>query len=170
MTWTARIRRIGVPIAFGVAGLLAAAAHGAEKPQLGWIELVRFLPENLIVTAKLDTGADTSSLDARDLTQFERGGRPWVRFSVSNHKGDTTVFERPVVRVVRIKRSETKTTTRPVVMLAICLGGKFREEPVTLTDRSHLSYRVLIGRSVMAGRFLENPALKFTTRPDCLAR
>jgi hypothetical protein len=162
----------GIPIAFGAIGLLApaAAVHGDEKPVLGWVESVRILPENVRLTAKLDTGADTSSIDAAQPTAFERDGRPWIRFSISDYKGKPTVFERPVIRIVRVKRSETVTVTRPVVMLALCLGGKFREEAVTLADRSHLRYRVLIGRSALAGRFLENPSLKFTTRPDCLAR
>jgi hypothetical protein len=169
MTWA---RVFVVPIIFCAVGLLAMAAtvHGDEKPELGWVERVRILPEDIILTAKLDTGADTSSIDATGLAEFERGGRPWIRFSVPDRKGNTTVFERPVVRVVRIKRSEAATATRPVVMLALCLGGKFREEAVTLIDRSHLRYPVLIGRSAMAGRFLENPSRKFTTHADCIGR
>jgi hypothetical protein len=169
MSW---IRLAVVPIILCAVVLPArrTAADGAEKPELGWVETVRILPENLVLSAKLDTGADTSSIGATNLTEFDRDGRPWIRFSVTGRKGSATEFERPVVRTVRIKRSETETTTRPVVMLALCLGGKFREEAVTLTDRSRLVYPVLIGRSAMAGRFLENPSRKFTTRPDCLGR
>ena len=162
----------GIPIAFGAIGLLApaAAVHGDEKPVLGWVESVQILPENVRLSAKLDTGADTSSIDAAQLTPFERDGRPWIRFSISDRKGKPTIFERPIIRIVRVKRSETVTVTRPVVMLSVCLDGKFREEAITLADRSHLVYPVLIGRSAMAGRFLENPSLKFTTRPNCFGR
>lgn len=146
------------------------SAYGAEKLELGWVEKAQLLPENLVLDAVLDTGANSTSIDATNITRFERGGRPWIRFSVSDRKGDTATFERPVVRAVRIKKSDIDATTRPVVMLAICLAGRFREEAVNITDRSHLRYPLLIGRAAMAGRFLVNPSRKFTSVPDCSAR
>ncbi len=35
---------------------------------------------NLEVAAKLDTGAKTASLSARDIKRFKRNGESWVRF------------------------------------------------------------------------------------------
>lgn len=147
-----------------------SAARGEAPRELGWVEKVQILPEKLTVSAKMDTGAHTSSVDATDTVEFERNGRPWVRFLVSDRDGNIATFERPVVRVVRLKRSETVTTKRHVVMLALCLGGTFREEPVTLTSRTHLLYPLLIGRSAMEGRFVVNPSRTFVGKPDCLGR
>jgi hypothetical protein len=147
-----------------------ASAYSAEKLELGWVEKAHLLPENLVLDAVLDTGANSTSIDATNISRFERDGRPWIRFSVSDRKGITATFERPVVRAVRIKKSDIDATTRPVVMLAICLAGRFREEAVNLTNRSKLRYPLLIGRAAMAGRFLVNPSRKFTSSPDCTDR
>ena len=158
-----------IACAVGVLGNVATA-NSNEKRILGWVEKVRILPENLILTAKLDTGANTTTVHASGLTEFERNGRPWVRFSIPDRSGNTAMFERPVVRVVRVRRSDSATTTRPVVMLVICVGNRFREEAVTLTNRSHLNYPVLLGRSAMEGRIIVSSSRKFTFKPDCIGR
>ena len=152
-----------------VAGFLniPGSAWSGEKLVMGYIETVQVLPENLKLRAKLDTGAHTSAIDARDITRFERDGGPWVRFNVSDRKGKTATFERPMIRVVRVRRSDTPTTTRPVVMLVLCLGGQYRHEAVTLTNRSHLSTPVLIGRSMLRDRFLVHAARKYTSKKHC---
>lgn len=152
-----------------IAGILCSSATAAsdQKLVMGYIERVQILPENLRLKAKLDTGAHTSAIDATRLIRFERNGQPWVRFTVSDRKGKTATFERPTIRVVRVRRSDSPTTTRPVVMLVLCLGGKYRHEAVTLTNRSHLSTSVLIGRSMLQGRYLVHSARKFTSKKDC---
>jgi hypothetical protein len=169
MGWTTRI--LSILTVCAVAFLAnVATVYSDEKLELGWAEKVQLLPEALVLNAVLDTGANSTSIGATDLNKFERGGRPWIRFSVSDRKGNTTTFERPIVRAVRIKKSDVQGQTRPVVTLAICLAGKFREEAVNLTDRSHLRYPLLIGRAAMAGRFLVNPLRKYTSTPNCTAR
>ena len=55
-----------------LAGLLAALvlappAMAGEKTIVGWIEKVRIYPGNFVVHAKLDSGAEYSSLDAGNL-------------------------------------------------------------------------------------------------------
>ena len=145
-------------------------AYSGEKRELGWVENARLLPEDIRLSAKLDTGANTTSLGVEKLTRFERNGRPWVRFGLTDKKGQTFVFERPVIRTVRVKRSQARTRARPVVMLTICLGGEFSDETVTLAVRSHLLYPLLIGRASMEGRFLVNPSRKRTHPATCIDR
>jgi len=148
--------------------LSGLAAYSGEKRELGWVEHARILPENVQLRAKLDTGANTSSIDANHLAYFDRNGRPWVRFVVDAKNGSAMTFERPIVRVVQVKRSDSATTIRPVVMLTICLGGEFRDETVTLVNRSHLRYPLLIGRATMEKRFVVNPSRKDVYATDCL--
>lgn len=154
-------------IACAVCGAIYPAAGSGPRP-LGWAEHVMVLPEMLKLKAKLDTGAQTTSIDALKIARFEQNGRPWVRFSIVDRAGNAAVLERPVVRTVKVKRSGLKGLNRPVVMLALCLGGTFRDVAVTLSNRSNLRYPLLIGRSAMEGRFLVDSARKYTTKQDCI--
>ena len=156
---------------------IAAPAGGPFEPvfasgprALGWAEHVVILPEKLKLNAKMDTGAQTTSIDTGEITRFEKSGRPWVRFSIPDRSGNATVLERPVIRIVKVKRSGLKDLRRPVVMLALCIGGLFREEAVTLSDRSNLRYSLLIGRSAMEGRFMVDSSRKYTAAADCFPR
>jgi hypothetical protein len=140
------------------AGARAGAARGTEARVFGWIENVRLYPGGLTLAAKLDTGARTSSVDTQDYKIFERGGRRWVRFRVSNRKGNT---------VQRIRRSATKTTERPVIKLGLCLGMQYREVEVNLTNRAHLNHPMLVGRTSMAGLALVDSSQENTADPRC---
>ena len=72
-----------------LAGLLGALVMAlptvaGEKPVVGWIEKVRIYPGNFLVHAKLDSGAEYSSLDAGNLHGvFDRNGKNWVRFDLT---------------------------------------------------------------------------------------
>lgn len=154
----------------GVIGGLTNLATASGPRTIGWAENALVLPEMLKLRAKLDTGAETTSVGVMNITRFERDGRPWVRFSIRNRHGNAADFERSVIRTVKVKRSDLNSLDRPVVMLALCLGGVFREESVTLSDRSNLRYPLLVGRSAMRDRFMVDSSRKFTADPDCIPR
>ena len=48
------------------------------------MEHVYISPPGILLTARIDTGATTSSIDARNIEPFERDGKRWVRFEVIN--------------------------------------------------------------------------------------
>ena len=149
----------------------ADGVEAAEGPVvLGWLEWARLGPEGMVVSGKLDTGADNSSLNARDLTAFRRDGRPWVRFTLADDRGRTAVIERPVERSARIKRGAAAFETRPVVLLEICVARVSRRVEVNLTDRAHLNHQLLIGRSFLVGAVLVDSAATYTADPDCPER
>ena len=52
----------------------------AEPATLGWLESF-YLPGERMV-AKLDTGAKTSSVHAKNIEILEKDGRPWVSFTI----------------------------------------------------------------------------------------
>ena len=147
----------------------AASAIGAPgaKQIVGRIEKVRICPENILFKAKLDTGADHSSLDASHITEFERDGKKWVRFKVVNFRGQKRTFEKRLIRYAKIKRKNQKSVERPVILLSICLGEHFKKVEFNLTDRKGFSYKMLIGCSFMAGVCIVDPAKKFTSEPKC---
>jgi len=140
----------------------------AEKKMVGLIEKVKVYPEKLLFYAKLDTGALNSSLNADRVQLFKRDGKDWVRFTVIDRKKKEVTLERPVLRIARVKQREGKFQERPVVLLNLCIGRIIKNVEVNLVDRNRFIYPLLIGRSYLIGEFAVDPAVKFTTKPDCI--
>lgn len=147
--------------------MVTAAVGSQKKRVVGLIERVVIFPGNLLMTAKLDTGAKTSSLGAVHIQEFEREGGAWVRFEVEIRKGITKTLERKMLRVVRIRRHNHRIQIRPAIMLGICLGDHYGEVEVNLVDRAGFNYGLLIGRNFIHGNFVVDPSLRFTTPPRC---
>ncbi|RRQ23775.1 hypothetical protein D5687_05785 [Guyparkeria sp. SCN-R1] len=147
---------------------LAAPLQAEEKEIFGYLEDVKVMELGWVMEAKLDTGATTSSIDAREIEPFEKDDEDWVRFKVVDRDTGTEKWlERPVERTVKIKRHEGKPDTRYVVDLTICVDSTEIEEEVTLNNRDGFNYPVLVGRNHMAGRIIVDPGERFTDDPDC---
>lgn len=138
-------------------------AFATDKLLVGGIEKVRLTPPGRLFHARVDTGATTSSLDARDITTFERNGSPWVRFKIKDPEQDTLYeLEKPVARRVRILQAGSdEADRRPVVKLQIQVGPVALIEEFTLVDRTHLDYQVLIGRNILRDLMVVDVARKF---------
>ncbi|MDN3516179.1 ATP-dependent zinc protease [Aquisalimonas lutea] len=150
-------------------GLVATIVAGGTvhgKSIFGWTERVKLVDADMTLEAKLDTGAETSSLHAPDPEPFEKDGEDWVRFEVADDDGNEHTFERPVERTIRI-RSASGVTERYVVELALCVGTVERTKEINLADREELSTRMLVGRNFMAGEILVDPGDEFTRDPAC---
>lgn len=142
---------------------------GTDLEILGYIERVQVDPLGLVLPAKLDTGATTSSIDAHDLAQFSKDGEPWIRFSIPDPSTPSgrIHLERRIVRTVQIKQHGRPSLQRPVVIMTFCFGHQRVEGQVTLADRAKYRYPLLLGRNHMRGRIAVNPARRYTTEPDC---
>jgi hypothetical protein len=153
------------------AALLLAMAGGApaSEPEtiVGWVETARISPGRMQIIAKLDTGSLSSSINAHDITEFDRDGERWVRFTVVNRAGRARTLELPVVRDVVIKDHGGEKNERPVVMMGICIGDHYAETQVSLVDRSGFLYPLLIGRRYLKGTFLVDASRKYTVKPRC---
>ena len=143
------------------------ARADSAKTTLGLIERVLIQPEGLDVLAKVDTGADNSSIDTEGWQTFDHDGRPWVRFRLRLDGGLTITLERPLERMATIRRAGAEARERPIVRLTLCVDSTRREVEVNLSDRRHLTYRMLLGASFLSGAFLVDVAQTHTTRPDC---
>lgn len=136
-------------------------------PIVGWIEKVEIAGAGIILHAKLDTGADHSSLHAKSIEQFEKKKQTWVRFEVRNRYGETKVIEARTHRWAKIKRIMGKSQERIVVRLGLCLGHQFMEVDVNLVDRSNLSFPMLVGRGFLAGNVIVDSSKSYTSEPSC---
>jgi hypothetical protein len=167
------VRRIARVLACVVLGLYATAARAAPaEPReliiLGWAETVALVDAGFKLRAKLDTGAETSSLDARIIKRFRKSGKRWVRFAVTNPKtGEEHVLVRERVRTIGVVQHDGINQVRPTVRLQMCVADRLLDVEVSLVDRSEFSYRLLLGRSALESFALVDPANTFLSPPQC---
>ncbi|BAU72102.1 retropepsin-like aspartic peptidase RloA2 [Metapseudomonas furukawaii] len=141
--------------------LVALPALANQEPALyGRYEYVKLPEIGQTLKAKMDTGALTASLSARDIELFKRDGEEWVRFRLATKDADDTLYEHRLARISKIKNRadeladedeapSAEISRRPVVDLEMCLGGTRRTVEVNLTDRSSFNYPLLIGAKAL---------------------
>lgn len=123
-----------------------------DKFLLGQVEHVYVEEIKATFDTRIDTGAASSSIDARKIILFERDGEQWVKFDVFTHGENqpSTTFEAKVARFVRIKQDpSSKGDRRPVIRAHLQIGKYAAETDLNLTDRSHMDYPLLLGRKFM---------------------
>ena len=107
----------------------------ANRDIIGLRSKVKF-EDGSTYTAKVDTGADSSSIDKtifKKLGDKEIAGHKTIRSALGQHK-------------------------RPAVMLEVEINGKLFKQKFTISDRSNLNFKVLIGCDILKkGEFLVDP-------------
>ncbi len=128
-----------------------------NKSILGETEWVYVSAVKRNFKARIDSGATTASINATNIERFERDGKKWVRFNLA-HEEDATpqIVEAKIERLVKIVQASDPDDVqgRIVVNLHVRIGKIAGETEFTLTDRTHMDYPILIGRS-----FLQDVAL-----------
>lgn len=138
-------------------------------PVVGWVEHIHIDGAKYPVKAKLDTGARTSSIDARIVKIFQKDNdkKDWVVYRVLMDDNKEETFENQITRWVKIKTKTKKFIRRPVVKMNFCIGVTNIEGEVNLADRSHFIYPVLVGRNMLTKNVVVDVSKKFTTSPKC---
>lgn len=140
----------------------------ADQPVLGWKEHV-LLPEwDLRLRGKLDTGARSSALHVNDLQELAVGQDPvsgepitHVRFDVvlgTRSRPRHHPVEATVVRHKMVRDTGARAENRPVVRTRIVCGPLDVVADITLTDRSGMNFRMLLGRLTLERHCLVDPA------------
>jgi len=144
------------------------AEPGAGTAVLGWKEHV-VLPEwGLRLRGKLDTGARSSALHVTAMEEMgdhadpTTGGRlPVVRFDVVLGRKTNPVHHEvtaPIIGHKIVRDTGARAETRPVVRTRIVCGPLDTIADVTLTDRTGMNFRMLLGRLTLEHRVLVDPA------------
>jgi len=141
-----------------------AALHAAvtnDEPDaprtIGAVELVTLVDfgrERL--PARVDTGARTSALHVERLTELGNGR---VRFELGG--GAEAPFEAVVTRRARVRSTSGKLESRPFVSVRARFGDSEARIEVGLVNRAAMHYRMLLGRSALAGRFVVDVSRRY---------
>ena len=149
----------------------AMASH--EKTIYGFIEKATLVDNDLTLSAKLDTGAKSASLNATHIAEMDVDGKPWLSFIVPSKEGDILFKCEYVGKVnIKIRAGEAhvnplllKSIKRPVVLMRIKLGNVEQTIRVNLTNRKRFIYPLLLGReAIIAFNGIIDPGLKYTLR------
>jgi hypothetical protein len=157
---------IGRGLACGAA-LLSGLALAGEAPQtLGWLEHIRVdLNQPVLMSATLDTGRDTSALNADAIETFEYNDQQWVRFVFA---GQTTA--RPVTRRILLRPRDPYSDVRWVVTLDFCIGRLPMSGDFGLLEREYgLNTAAVLGRDILESLPPINAAARFSVEPNCVA-
>lgn len=105
------------------------------------------------IPAKIDTGADTSSIWATDIKKikndlhFKLFGNGYAKYTGNTLKVSD-------FKTIRVKNSFGISETRYKVKLKIIAGDTTTEEFFTLADRSNNTHPVLLGKTFLTDRFI----------------
>jgi len=135
--------------------------------RIGWREWVG-LPDLGIdqIKAKIDTGARTSTLHAYHIAPFEADGRTFVRFRVhpvQRRRLPDIECVAPVVARRSIRDSGGRAEERFIISTTLRIGEDRFEVELTLTNRDQMSFRMLVGRAAIRGRYHVDPGRSFRT-------
>lgn len=129
---------------------------------LGRVEWVMITALRDKFKARIDSGATTSSLSSDNIQYFERDGQRWVKFLMTHDGQDNIPMESPLIRFATIRQASSNTPDkRPVIQLNVRIGQTTEVAEFTLTDRSSMTYPMLLGRSFLTDLAIIDVAQKF---------
>lgn len=155
------------------------AAAEQEKTIYGYVEKVKLLDNQLSVSAKLDTGALSASLNAIKITEKVINHKQYLKFLVPTKHGNIPFICEYAGRVmIKPRTDESKVHSilkapikRPVVKMWMRLDDKEKLIKVNLTNRKSFNYPLLLGRdAIIAFSGIVDPALRFTKKQKKLIR
>jgi hypothetical protein len=137
---------------------------------VGWKEYLD-LPELGLarLKAKVDTGARTSTLHVDSFTVLEKflDGTSWAELVLSpdRRRPEERITARArVLREVWVRDSGGHPELRPLIETAMTLGPVRKIIRMTLTNRSGMLFRMILGRKALEGDFRVDVAQRYRMR------
>ena len=138
--------------------------------QAGWREWVSLPGLDIAwIKAKVDTGARTSALHAFFVEPYEENNQQMVRFGVRPLQKRNSFWiacSSPVHDYREICDSGGHREMRYVIYTPIRLGERIWPIEMTLTNRDTMKFRMLLGRSALAGMIVSPDHSYLFGRPD----
>ena len=145
--------------------LLSYAPILQAQTIVGWLEDITLIINDKKITlpAKIDSGADHSSLHAKEIIYYKKDEQTWIKFTTDKEFVIETLF----YKETQIKTKKAGVQSRPVVLLEVCIAGIKRKIEVNLVNRSHFSKPLLIGRSALDGVLIDPTKTHLIKNTDC---
>lgn len=133
-------------------GLSAPAAAGVDgKHTIGATAQIVVRDSGATLRARVDTGAHTCSIDARDIDVAGAAADPRdeIGKAIRFRGRDGTWTEAVVAGAATVRTADGRTARRYEVDLVLQWGAVEKQVRVTLNDRSDLTYPMLVGRNFL---------------------
>ncbi len=119
------------------------------------------------IKAKVDTGADNSSLHAFNLERFTEDGVQMVRYDIhprQRKKKPVVHCVSEVVKERKVKNPGGRSELRPVIKTKIVVAGVEFDALINLTTRDEMTFRMLLGRRTVRTKFVIDPGRSYIGR------
>ncbi|MBF2709139.1 30S ribosomal protein S6--L-glutamate ligase [Flavobacterium soyangense] len=116
------------------------------------------------IKARVDSGAKTSALHAKNIAPFIKDGQNWVKFDINPIQNNVKTIihcEAPLVDKRVVKSSSGFREERYVIQTNLEIGNTNWGIEMTLTNRDSMGFRMLLGREAMSGRVLVDPEQQY---------
>lgn len=131
-----------------------AQTSAKEKIIVGRVEWVQVDATEMVAKARVDSGAQTSSIHAENVTEKMIEGEKYVQFETIDDQDNRHVFIKKVIASTVVRSSTGEANSRYVVRMNIKMAGRDHEVNVNLNDRTGLVYRFLVGRNLLMGNYV----------------
>ena len=125
-----------------------------EKIVIGRVEWISTVDPQVHFRARVDTGAQTNSIHAEDVTEVLKDGKNYVEFTTYGEDGVRHRFLKEIIKKSKVKSTSGVSEARYVVQLEILFGGKKVMTNVNLNNRKSLRHNFLVGRNLLLGNYI----------------
>jgi hypothetical protein len=128
------------------------------------VDLLRYARRK--VPAKIDTGADSSSIWVSHVRVGKDGVLRFSLFGEGSPFYNGKTIKREKYRAAQVRSASGHQQIRYRTQLTLRLGGKRIRATFNLSDRSQNKFPVLIGRRTLSGKFLVDVSKASYTDPE----